>query len=265
MPMREHDSWASAAVPERRIGHRVEAHERIGSTSDRARELLGTVGGEGIAVVAEEQLSGRGRRGRTWSSPPGVNLMVSVGLRPRLAAADAWRLGLAVALAARAACAHDVTVSLKWPNDLVDPEGRKVGGLLVETAIDAERVASVVVGIGINVNWPREAMPDALREGATSLREIAGGPIDRVALLARLLAALDAEIAAVEGGASPLDRYRSACATLGSEVEVTAGDMRLRGRALDIDGTGGLVLDSGGERVTVASGEVALVRRTVPA
>ncbi len=259
-----HVDWQAAADPRRRIGHAVESHDRIGSTNDRARQLSGE-DGDGIAVVAEEQLAGRGRRGRTWSSPPGVNLTVSVGIRPRLAAADAWQLGQAVALATRDACAAVAEVGLKWPNDLVAGDGRKLGGILVETALDGDRVASAVLGIGLNVNWPIEAMPDELRHRATSLQAISGVAVDRVVLLDRLLAALDVEVAAVEVGRSPLARYRAACRTLGADVVVASAGESVSGRAVDLDATGGLVIDADTGRRTFTSGEVVQVRPAVPA
>ena len=256
---------AAAARPGRRIGHRVEVHAAIGSTNDRARELLAVPDGEGVAVVAEEQIAGRGRRGRRWTSPPGLNLLVSVGTRPRLRAADAWQLGQAVALAARAACDGVAPVAVKWPNDLVDTDGHKLGGVLVETAVDGARLADAVIGIGLNVNWRAVDMPAELRGSATSLADLAGATVDRADLLGRLLAALEDELDAIEGGRSPLKRYRSACATLGSEVEVDLGASTVRGTAVDLDGTGALVIASGDRRVAVASGEVVRTRSSVPA
>ncbi len=101
-------SWSAAADPSRRIGRTVEFHAEIGSTNDRAREALAAGGGDGLAVVADLQTAGRGRRGRTWSSPAGVNLMVSVGVRPRIEGSDAGLLGIAAALAVRDACAAQV-------------------------------------------------------------------------------------------------------------------------------------------------------------
>ena len=202
----------AAARAGSRIGHLVELHATIGSTNDRARALLAEPDGEGVAVVAEEQIEGRGRRGRTWSSPPGVNLLMSVGLRPDLAARDAWQLGQAVALAARSACSTAGPIELKWPNDLVTRDGRKVGGLLIETAVDGERLAEAVVGIGINVNWRTADMPSELASSASSLFELAGTTVDRAKLLGRLLDALESELSALEAGRSPLDRYRAAAA-----------------------------------------------------
>lgn len=257
--------WRLADRPRRRVGRGVEAHQTIGSTNDRARELLDEPDGEGRAVVAEEQTAGRGRRGRSWQSPPGRNLTVSVALRPRLAAGVAWQLAVAAGLAARAACAQHADVDLKWPNDLVSVDGAKLGGLLVETTIDGDRVTSAVVGIGINVNWRRAEMPPEFAEGATSLADLAGRPIERVTLLAALLDELDAELVALEAGRSPLARYREACTTLGSEVAVETSAGRLTGRAVEVDPHGALVVDTGSGLVALATGDVVRLRPEAPA
>lgn len=255
---------ATAARPGHRIGHRIEVHEAIGSTNDRARDLIAEPGGEGVAVVAERQLQGRGRRGRTWASPPGLNLLVSVGLRPRLRASEGWQLGQAAALAARSACSVLAPVDVKWPNDLVDPEGRKLGGLLVETAVDGESVSEAVVGVGLNANWRVADMPAELAESATSLAELAHRDVDRAALLGRLLCELDVEVASIESGASPLDRYRDACMTIGQLVTVVTGSGVVAGRAVDLDARGALVVDTGGGAVTVTTGEVVRARPGAP-
>ncbi|TMB53777.1 MAG: hypothetical protein E6J47_09040 [Chloroflexi bacterium] len=131
-------SWPDAADPGRRVGRAVEYHAAIGSTNDRARELLAEPDGEGVAVVADLQTAGRGRRGRVWVSPPGVNLMVSVAVRPAFGPDLASLLGLSVALALRASCssvAPDAGLAIRWPNDLVDGLGRKVA-----TRTDAARI-----------------------------------------------------------------------------------------------------------------------------
>jgi BirA family biotin operon repressor/biotin-[acetyl-CoA-carboxylase] ligase len=257
--------WQRADRPRGRIGRGVEVHASIGSTNDRARVLLDEPDGEGRAVVTELQTAGRGRRGRTWVSPPGRNLMLSVAVRPQVAAADAWRLGLAAALAARSACAAVAPVALKWPNDIVSEDGAKVGGLLIETEIGGDLVTSVVIGIGINVNWPRSEMPAQIAGDATSLGELAGVPIDRADLLATLLDALDAELLAVESGHSPLARYRQACATLGTDVGVETATGLIEGRAIEIDERGALVIEAPTGRVALMSGEIVRVRSGAPA
>lgn len=257
--------WQAAVRSGRRIGHGIEAHAAIGSTNDRARELLGRADGDGCVVVAEEQTAGRGRRGRTWFSPPGVNLIISVALRPRLDARDAWRLGLAASLAAAAACRRFARVQLKWPNDLVDDGGRKLGGMLIETTAAGEQLTGAVIGVGINVNWQRHEMPAEIAPHATSLAELSGTPVDRVELLGALLDGLEAEVAAIEAGVSPLDRYRSECVTLGSRVTVATADGRITGRAVDLDATGSLVIDADDGRHALASGEVVRLEREVSA
>ena len=249
-------AFAEVAQPGRRVGHRVEAHAAIDSTNDRARALLDEPDGEGTAVIAEEQLAGRGRRGRSWTSPPGLNLMVSVALRPRLVATGAWMLGQTAALAARAACAPDADVALKWPNDLVAADGRKLGGLLVETTVLGDWLSTAVIGVGINVNWRVADMPAELAPGATSLAELAGRPVDRVALLGRLLSALDAEVDALEAGRSPLERYRAACVTIGEPVTVDIGSGLVVGRAVGVDDRGALVVETADGAVTVTTGDV---------
>jgi BirA family biotin operon repressor/biotin-[acetyl-CoA-carboxylase] ligase len=154
---------------------------------------------------------------------------------------------------------------LKWPNDLVSDDGEKVGGLLLETTIGGERVTSAVIGIGLNVNWPRAEMPAEIAAGATSLSELAGVRIDRADLLAALLDALDLELIALESGRSPLARYRRACATLGSEVGVETGTGRVEGRAVEIDERGALVIETPAGRQALASGEIVRVRSGAPA
>lgn len=252
--------WQRADRPRRRIGRGIEGHATLGSTNDRARALLDEPGGEGRAVVTDEQTAGRGRRGRSWVSPSGRNLTMSVALLPRLAAADGWQLGMAAALAARAACATHATVGLKWPNDLVAADGAKLGGLLLETTVDGERMTSAVIGVGINVNWPRTEMPPEIAGDATSLAELAGAPIDRVDLLAELLDALDMELVALEGGASPLDRYREACVTIGTRVGVETGDGLVEGIAAAIDAHGALVVETAAGARALSSGEITRLR-----
>jgi BirA family biotin operon repressor/biotin-[acetyl-CoA-carboxylase] ligase len=254
-------TWAAAAVPRRRTGHAVEFHPEIGSTNDRARELLET-NGTGVAVVTDLQTAGRGRRGRTWMSPPGVNLMCSVGVRPRLAARDAGWLGAAAALAVREACAPWATLSVRWPNDLVAATGLKVAGLLLETAVVGDAVGHAVIGVGINANWARAAMPAEIRDTATSLTELSGRPVDRVELLTRLLAAMDGELVALEAGSSPVERLRAVSWLDGRSLAVDTGAGTVLGRGAGIADDGSLLLDTVDGRVALAHGEVV---RVVPA
>ncbi|MCA1588482.1 MAG: biotin--[acetyl-CoA-carboxylase] ligase [Chloroflexi bacterium] len=259
--------WSAAVRARSRIGHTLEVHDSIGSTNDRARELLLEPGGDGSVVLAEVQTAGRGRRGRTWVSPSGLNLTLTVALRPALSAPDAWQLGLAAALATLEACRDAVAgagLGLKWPNDVVAGDGRKVAGLLLETVMTGERLTGAVVGMGVNVNWQPADMPPDIAGHATSLSSLAGGEVDRVSLLDRLLDSLDDEIVRVEAGRSPLARYRAACVTLGRDVAVDIATGVVRGTAVDLDETGSLVLEAEGGRIALSAGEVTTVRGGQP-
>jgi BirA family transcriptional regulator, biotin operon repressor / biotin---[acetyl-CoA-carboxylase] ligase len=250
------DAWDAAADARRRVGHAIEFVPVIGSTNDRARALLAETGGEGTVVVADLQTEGRGRLGRIWQSPSGLNLTLSVGLRPRLAAADAWMLSATAALAVLDATRRHASLVVKWPNDILAPDGGKVAGILIETSIDGERVRDATVGIGLNVNWLRHEMPADLASGATSLADLAGERLDRVALLGSLLDHLDAGVAALEAGSTPLARYRRACVTLGREVAVETSSGRIEGQAVGLDDHGGLIVETSDGPVTVTSGDV---------
>ena len=261
-------AWSLAADPARRIGHAVEFHAEIASTNDRARAALAEPGGEGLAVVADLQTAGRGRRGRTWISPAGANLLFSVAWRPSVAPRLAGLLGVAAALAVRDACASlvpDAGLSIRWPNDVVDRTGRKVAGLLVETALERGELSEAVVGIGINVNWLPAEMPAEIGDSAGSLRDLLGAPVDRVRLLARVLDALDAEARAVEDGESPVARLRAASWLDGRAVEVDTGTAAISGRVAGIADDGSLLLDAEVGRVALSVGEVARVREPLPA
>ncbi len=260
--MTEAADWSRAADLARRIGRTVEYHAEIGSTNDRARAALHEPGGEGLAVVADLQTAGRGRRGRSWISPAGAGLLFSVALQPAIAPRLAGLVGVAAALAVRDACASlagDAGLAIRWPNDVVEREGRKVAGLLVETALEGGELTEAVIGIGINVNWRSSEMPADIAGSATSLLALTGAPIDRVELLRRVLDALSVELRALEGGRAPLERLRAASWLDGRWIEVDTGAETISGRAAGIADDGSLLLDAEVGRLALSVGEVARV------
>ena len=260
-------AWSRVASPARRVGRRVEFHDEIGSTNDRARMALREPGGDGLAVVADLQTAGRGRRGRTWASPSGLNLTVSVGLRPLLEPSRSGLLGIAAAVATCDACTAIVptaALGIRWPNDVVTSGGEKVAGLLIETAVEDRRMVEAVIGIGINVNWRRDQMPPEISARATSLADLAGRELDRPALLGLLLDALDAELGALEQGGSPVERFRAMSALDDRRVAVDLGEEVLEGIAAGIADDGALLLDTDAGRVALTIGEVVSVRDAIP-
>ncbi len=256
------EAWSRAGNPARRVGRSVEHHAVIGSTNDRARAALAEPDGDGRAVVADLQTTGRGRRGRAWLSPPGENLMVSVGLNVVIPADRAGWLGIAVALAVRRACAvaaPDAGLAVRWPNDVVDARGHKVAGLLIETAVAGSQLTEVVIGVGINVNWRAVEMPGELAGRATSLADLTGEAVDRVELLDKLLNALDREIAALEEGRSPVDRLRAVFWLAGRPVIVATDVGTVEGMVDGVGDDGALLLTTHTGPMTLTVGEVVSV------
>jgi BirA family biotin operon repressor/biotin-[acetyl-CoA-carboxylase] ligase len=231
-----------------------------GSTNADVLALARAGAPEGVVVVADHQTAGRGRRDRRWEAPPGASLLVSVLTRPAFAAVHLvpTAAGVAAAEAVRAATGADVR--LKWPNDLVvDTAGpRKLSGILSE--VDG---GAVVVGIGINVNWPPEAELGELAGLAVACNHLAGAEVDREALLADLLTGLDRWYGALPDGAGALrGRYRQLSATVGRRVRVETAAGVVEGDAVDVDDEGRLlVVDECPDRpVALSVGDVIHVR-----
>src|SRR5580693_5550589 len=136
------------------IGCRIHYFEEVESTQNIARNLAAEGAPQGTVVVAETQSAGRGRMGRGWHSPPGVNLYTTIILRPRIPMAEVPRLSLVAGVAAAEALEEVAPgiVQLKWPND-VWLNGRKAGGIIAEAVTDrAQQLDSVLLGIGLNLN-----------------------------------------------------------------------------------------------------------------
>lgn len=227
----------------------VEYHESLPSTNGRARALAED-GATDVVVLAGEQTAGRGRRGRGWTSPPG-GVYASVLLRPALPPERASLLALAGAVAAvDAAGTAGVEATVKWPNDVRGPDGRKLAGVLAESETADGAVEWVAVGVGCNA----DVEPADLPEGATSLRALTGGPVDRRRVAQALLESFDALRRDADG---ILPAWRARSSTLGRRVRVGTPDGAIEGVAADVDGTGALLVEtaSGVRRVTVGDCE----------
>jgi BirA family biotin operon repressor/biotin-[acetyl-CoA-carboxylase] ligase len=238
---------------------RIEWREEVDSTQRLARELARGGAEEGTTVIAESQRAGRGRLGRSWHSPAGVNLYCSVVLRPPLAPAEVPQLALVVGLAVADAVAAvgGAGAAVKWPNDVL-LGGRKVAGILTELDAELERVHVVIVGIGVNLNG--DAFPSELADKATSLRLATGGPVDRAAFTAGLLAALEGRYRRflAAGFAAMRSEWEACSALTGKEVRVTAPEGEVAGRVLGVDDDGALRLAGPRGEVRVVAGEVTL-------
>lgn len=252
-----------------------------GSTNTDAMALARGGEPEGVVVVADHQTGGRGRQGRTWMAPPGASLLVTVLLRPPSRVVGLASMAAGVAMAEAVEQVTGKAPGLKWPNDLVIPAStagaadRKLAGILAEADWPPGTTASggwrapapherlaVVVGIGINVNWPAE-LPDGLAEIATALNHLVGHDVDRVELLVAFLRWLEDRYEGLVAGGSAdlLAEWRRRSATLGRRVRVDLGSRDVEGTAVDVTGEGHLVVETAdGERLTFAAGDVVHLR-----
>lgn len=240
---------ASAVLPDlhsRTLGSAYHFLPLTESTNALASELARQGAPHGTVVVTEAQLCGRGRLDRRWASPPGVNLYLSVILRPATAAAQAPQVALVAALAVvramRRVC-PGLHPRIKWPND-VFLAGRKVAGILSELSVDAARVRHLVVGIGINVNLVTSTLPPGIAESATSIREATGLPLARPVLLAALLEELELTVETWER--SGLAEVRAAWPELsvldGRRVRLDSAKGPVLGTAAGLAADGALLL-----------------------
>jgi BirA family transcriptional regulator, biotin operon repressor / biotin---[acetyl-CoA-carboxylase] ligase len=246
---------------------------RFDSIDSTNRYLLDEARGgapEGVVAVADHQQAGRGRLGRTWEAPPGANLLVSVLLRPALPDDSRHLASAVVALAAVDAVADrtGLVPGLKWPNDLLGPDGRKLAGVLAEADLGdpgPHRAPPIVVGIGINVGWPASDrdLPDHLAGLVTSVSQVTGAPVDRDALLEALLTALEPRVAALgspEGRAAQAADLRGRCTTLGTPVRVELASESFEGTAETVTDEGHLVVHTTAGLRTVVAGDVIHLR-----
>lgn len=236
---------------------RVEHHDRLESTNDRARALA-AAGEADVVVLADEQTGGRGRLDREWASPRG-GAWLSVVCRPAVAPARAPLYTLAAAVAtARAARAAGVDARIKWPNDVVVPRAdgaeAKLAGVLTEMETAADRVSWLVVGVGANVNLDPDALPTGA--DATSVRAEAGD-VPLRAFVARLLESFDD----LRGDrAATLAAWRDLSRTLGRRVRVETARGPVVGEAVDVTGPGALVVRTATGERTVHVGDCRHLR-----
>jgi BirA family biotin operon repressor/biotin-[acetyl-CoA-carboxylase] ligase len=248
--------------------NRVERFGSVDSTQRIVREWLEGGEPELAIAIADEQTAGRGRQGRSWAAPPGAALLMSIGFRPaKLSLRQGWRLAATVSLAMvdaaeAAAGLADNSLRLKWPNDIVAayPDGRleKVAGALGETVAVGDQVGWSVVGIGVNVDWAAADFPPDLKSSMTSLREMAGRPVDREQLLDEFLARLEPRYEALRQGNFDAATWSTKQVTTGQQVEVDVGGRVVVGRAEGVDPESGALLVEG--QPPIDSGEVVRCR-----
>jgi BirA family biotin operon repressor/biotin-[acetyl-CoA-carboxylase] ligase len=251
---------ATALTVDSALWRSLEVVPEIGSTNAALLAAAADDAPEGTVLVAEHQVTGRGRLDRVWTSPPGAGITVSFLLRPDVPGARRGWLPLltGVALAEAVGEVPGVRASLKWPNDLLAADGAKLAGILAEVGSGA-----VVVGVGLNVSTRADELP----ETGTSLALAAGRPVDRAAVLLQFLRGFERRYLAWaqtlgDPVSSGLARdYLAWCSTVGSHVVVTLPDgSTLEGVAESVDWDGRLVVRTAEGVVELASGDVRHLR-----
>jgi BirA family biotin operon repressor/biotin-[acetyl-CoA-carboxylase] ligase len=231
------------------VGWHLYLFGEVASTNGVLHRLARAGAGEGTAVLAEGQTRARGRAGRAWFSPSGVNLYASVLFRERLQPKGAMVFSLTASLAvAHAIRTLGLHPAIKWPNDVL-VHGKKVAGALTECAMRGDAVDFLILGVGVNVNVDGRALHEALgpaAAAATSLSAELGREVDRNALAAAYLNQLEAwALRYRAAGAAPiLEAWRQLDILSGRRVEVRGADERFDGRVLGIDDGGRLLVES---------------------
>ncbi len=219
--------------------------------------------GEGLVVLADSQSQGRGRMGRSWSSPPGKNLYFSIVLRPALSPQQTPQITLLAGISCAQALIRvaGMDARIKWPNDIFI-RGKKTCGILAEMEGGPSRAHFVVLGIGVNVNWAAEDMPSELRETATSLLAETGREFDRAAIAATILDELERGYALfLREGFSPRMReeWNRLSWVNGKRGTLSFGEQRISGQILGLDTDGALLLiDPEGKTRRFLAGDVSL-------
>ncbi len=241
---RSEPAAAGAAAP-------LHVYDAVESTNDLALALAAAGAVDGTAVLADQQTAGRGRHGRTWWSPPGAGLYLSIVVRVADAPADLAPLTLAAGVAAADAIGArtGLPVELKWPNDVViGRPWRKLAGILCEGHQLGTPDAVVIVGIGVNLR--RSAYPPAIADRATSIAEECGRDVDRDALVADIRRGLDEAVAELRAGRRDqvLARWRArgAAALERAPVRWREGGEDRRGMTVGLDADGALLVRTAG-------------------
>lgn len=241
---------------------RIHYFDTIDSTNTRAKELAAQSAPHGTVLLADRQTGGRGRMGRSFHSPAGKGIYLSVILRPGCHASQLMHLTCAAGTAMCDAVekAAGLRPGIKWTNDLV-VGSRKLGGILTELSLNPDgTVACAVVGIGINCSHAAEDFPEDIRSIATSLHMVSGSEISREQMIAAMLESLEAmSRELLTGKEAIMAQYRTDCVTLGRQISVVTADRVRHGIARDIDQDGGLIVEfPDGHLEAVSSGEVSI-------
>ncbi len=236
------------------IGKQIRHFDRTASTSWIAKQLAAETDPEklhGMVIIAEEQTGGVGRLGRAWVSPAG-GIWITIVLKPKIPLDHLFMITMAGSIAIARAIRKEYNISalIKWPNDIFAGD-KKVGGLLLELAAEADTVHYGLLGIGIDANISLADLPPNLKDTVTSLQAEVGYEVDRVALLARVLREFELRYQQLEDGEydSIIREWKSLSLTLDQRVAIRTINKTFEGVAIDIDNHGALIIRKDNGRI----------------
>lgn len=234
--------------------------DSIDSTNTKAKELAEEGHPSGTLVVADRQTAGKGRRGRSWESPTGIGIFMTLMLKPEINPNNASMLTLVAAMATTRAIRRvtGVPAMIKWPNDIV-MNGKKVCGILTEMSAQFDYINHIVIGIGINVH--NEDFPEEIAKTASSLYLESGQHIHRASLIEAFLEEFEdvyAEYLKTEDMEGLQKEYDAMLVNRGRQVRVLDPKEPFEGKAMGITKKGELIVDTWESRKLVSSGEVSV-------
>ncbi|MEA1960361.1 MAG: biotin--[acetyl-CoA-carboxylase] ligase [Bacillota bacterium] len=243
------------------IGSHIESFPTLTSTNQKAHEMLraGSVL-PGSVILSRTQTGGKGRRGREWESPSG-GLWFSVVLRPDLPVQDIALLSLVFALAvAEGLDPYVEGIEIKWPND-VFLKGHKIAGILLELSGEVEQTEHLIVGVGVNVNVRMEDFPAEVSNVAGSLRNFTGQTLNLTEVFCSLLQSMDKHYTRYlkDGFVSFRDKYKKRCFHLGQVISVKKQTKDIRGKNIDVDEQGNLLIEMDDRIEKINTGDVSIL------
>lgn len=246
-----HTQWA---------GEHVFYYNSIDSTNTKAKELAEQGYPGGTLVVSDQQIAGRGRRGRNWESPAGTGIFMTLMLKPDINPNNASMLTLVAALATARAIAEvtGADAKIKWPNDIV-VNGKKICGILTEMSAQFDYISHIVIGIGINVH--NESFPEEIRQTASSLLLECGRRFHRADIIESFLRHFEecyAKFLETEDLELLLKDYNALLVNMQKQVKVLDPKEPFEGKAIGITKKGELIVDTWESRKLVSSGEVSV-------
>jgi BirA family biotin operon repressor/biotin-[acetyl-CoA-carboxylase] ligase len=246
------------------IGRNIFFYDTVGSTNSVAAGFAEKGTAEGSVVLADCQETGKGRLGRKWVSPPGVNIYMSIILRPEIEPKHVTLITIMAAVACAIALRKvtGLNIAIKWPNDLTVSD-KKIGGILTETKIEQDRIIFAIVGIGININIDINAFPEDVKKIATSAKNETGKQYSRTETITMILNEIDYWYGNLKstGQKILLSQWQKLATTLGKTVKVTTGKETFTGSAESIDDEGMLILRlPSGVLKRISAGDLTILR-----